>query len=239
MTTQPHPPAPSDPLVVAVDGPSGSGKSSVSRTVAQRLGLAYLDTGAMYRAVTWWCRQQGIDLDDLAAVATAAVEIDLRMGTDPSSPSVQVAGVVVDEAIRTTEISESVSRVAVNLDVRDELIRRQREIIAACARRGGVVAEGRDLTTVVMPAAPVRILLLASEDARLRRRALQVHGEAHQAAVSATHQQVVQRDQVDATVSSFMVAAPGVTTIDTSDLDMDGAVAAVLAVVAARTGVPV
>ncbi|HET7475948.1 MAG TPA: (d)CMP kinase [Dermatophilaceae bacterium] len=220
------------PLVVAIDGPSGSGKSSVARAVARQHGLAYLDTGAMYRALTWWCLDQGIDMADLGAVAAAAEEFDLRMGTDPAAPSVAVGNVVLDEAVRTTGISESVSQVAINLDVREVMRRRQRALIEAGVReRGGIVAEGRDITTVVAPDADVRILLVASEEARLRRRALEVHGETHQQAVSATHQQVVQRDRVDSTVSSFLEAAEGVTVVDTSDLDLEESVQAVLAVV--------
>lgn len=222
------------PLVIAIDGPSGSGKSSVSRAVAQRLDLAYLDTGAMYRAVTWWCAQQGVDLEDQSAVARAAKDLPLHMGTDPRSPSVQIAGVVIDEAIRTSEISESVSKVATNLGVRDELRDRQRALIAESAKSsGGVVAEGRDITTVVAPDADVRILLVANQQARLARRARELHGEADHAAVSSTHDQIVRRDKDDSTVSQFMEAAPGVTLVDTSDLDFQQSVQAVLDVVAA------
>src|SRR5450759_3397511 len=151
------------PLVIAIDGPSGTGKSSVSRAVAQRLDLAYLDTGAMYRALTWWCVQQGVDLEDQSAVARAAKELPLQMGTDPGSASVQVGGVVIDDAIRTTVISQLVSKVATNLDVRSELCERQRALIAeSVVTTGGVVAEGRDITTVVAADADVRILLSAS-----------------------------------------------------------------------------
>lgn len=225
------------PLVIAIDGPSGSGKSSVSRAVAQRLDLAYLDTGAMYRALTWWCAQQGIDLADEAAVARAAKKLPLHMGTNPNSSSVQVAGVVIDEAIRTSEISESVSQVATNLEVRSELCDRQRALIAESAERsGGVVAEGRDITTVVAPDADVRILLMASQGARLARRARELHGEAGHAAVTATHDQIVRRDRDDSTVSQFMEAAPGVTLVDTSDLDFEQSVDAVLEVVGSQTG---
>ena len=225
------------PLVIAIDGPSGSGKSSVSRAVARRLDLAYLDTGAMFRALTWWCAQQGVDLEDQSAVARAAKDLPLYMGTDPSSPSVQVAGVVIDEAIRTSEISESVSKVATNLAVRDELRDRQRALIAESVENsGGVVAEGRDITTVVAPDADVRILLVASQEARLARRAKELHGEADHAAVSATHDQIVRRDKDDSTVSQFMKAAPGVTLVDTSDLDLQQSVEAVLEVVATQTG---
>ena len=224
-------------LVIAIDGPSGSGKSSVSRAVARGLGLAYLDTGAMFRALTWWCLHEHVDLDDLEAVAEAARRLPLTMGTDPTAPSVQVGGVAVDEAIRRTEISSSVSRVATNLEVRAELLRRQRDIIADCSTAGsGVVAEGRDITTVVAPDADVRILLLASEEARLARRAKELHGEAHAEAVDATRDQIVRRDRDDSSVSQFMQAAPGVDTVDTSHLDLEQSVQAVLDVVATRTG---
>jgi CMP/dCMP kinase len=225
------------PLVIAIDGPSGSGKSSVSRAVAQRLDLAYLDTGAMYRALTWWCAQQGVDLEDQQGVARAAKALSLHMSTDPRTPSVRVAGVAVDEAIRTSQISESVSKVATNLEVRQELRNRQRALIAESVENsGGVVAEGRDITTVVAPDADVRILLVASQRARLVRRARDLHGDADQAAVSATHDQIVRRDRDDSTVSQFMEAAPGVTLLDTSDLDFQQSVEAVLDVVDSKTG---
>jgi len=225
------------PFVIAIDGPSGSGKSSVSTAVAQRLGLAYLDTGAMYRALTWWCFEQGVDLDDEPAVARAARDLPLHMGTDPACPSVQVGGVVIDEAIRSTVISESVSRVAINLGVRAELCDRQRVLIAeSLASAGGVVAEGRDITSVVAPDARVRILLSANQQARLARRARELHGDADQAAVEATHDQIVRRDNDDSTVSQFMQAAAGVTLVDTSDLDFAQSVEAVLDVVRTQTG---
>ena len=225
------------PLVIAIDGPSGSGKSSVSRAVAQRLNLAYLDTGAMFRALTWWCAQNGVDLDDQSAVALAAKNLPLQMGTDPYSPSVQVAGVEIDNAIRTSEISESVSKVATNLGVRAELRDRQRTLITESVQHsGGVVAEGRDITTVVAPDADVRILLVANQGARLARRAIELHGDADHAAVDATHDQIVRRDADDSTVSQFMHAAPGVTLVDTSDLDLQQSVGAVLGVVHTKTG---
>jgi CMP/dCMP kinase len=223
------------PLVIAIDGPSGSGKSSVSRAVALRLGLAYLDTGAMYRALTWWCVQQGVDLQDGPAVAHAAKALPLQMVTDPRSPSVEVGGVRIDEAIRTTTISELVSKVATNLEVRAEMRLRQRALIAESVHNdGGVVAEGRDITTVIAPDADVRILLTATQQARLARRAKELHGDADHAAVDATHDQIVRRDKDDSTVSEFMKAAPGVTLLDTSDLGFQQSVAAVLGVVRAR-----
>jgi cytidylate kinase len=229
------------PVVIAVDGPSGSGKSSVSKAVASRLGLAFLDTGAMYRAATVWCTRRGTDLSDAAGVAADVVAMPLEMGVDPGAPGVMLDGRDVAEEIRTTEVSAAVSKVAANLDVRAELKRRQRETIDAeraggFSRGHGVVAEGRDITTVVAPDADVRILLTASEEARLRRRALDVHGAADAEAVEATRDQVVRRDRDDSTVSQFVVAADGVVTVDSSDLDFEQTVEAVLAVVAKVTG---
>ncbi len=229
-------------LVVAVDGPSGSGKSSVSREVARRLGLAYLDTGAMYRAATWWCVHTGVPLADQDAVAQAVRDLPLDQGVDPDAPHVVVGGTDVGEAIRTTEISAAVSAVATNLAVRDELRRRQRAAIAVEAAASsfsegrGIVAEGRDITTVVAPDADVRILLTASEEARLARRARDVHGSDDDAAVEATRDQVLRRDADDSTVVQFHVAADGVVTVDSSDLDFEQTVAAVLQVVAEVSG---
>lgn len=221
-------------LVIAIDGPSGSGKSSVSKAVARALGVGYLDTGAMYRALTWWCLEEGIDLTDRDAVAQAALVLPLEMGTDPADPRVSVAGKPVDAAIRTTELSSVVSTVATNLDVREEMRRLQRALMAEISERtGGVVTEGRDITTVVAPDADVRILLTASEEARLRRRSAELHGEASASSIDATRDQIVRRDQEDSTVSVFTEAADGVVLVDTSDLDFEQSVAAVLAVVSA------
>lgn len=216
-------------LVVAVDGPSGSGKSSVSREVAQRLGLRYLDTGAMYRALTWWVLEQGVDLDDTARVAALARELPLEVSTSPGSDLLVVAGTDVSAAIREPRISAAVSRVATNAAVRAELVRRQREVVG----QGGIVVEGRDITTVVAPDAEVRVLLTATEPARVARRALEVHGRDDPAALAATHAHVVGRDAQDATVARFLQAAPGVSVIDSSELTFEATVQAVLDLVAA------
>lgn len=144
-------------LVVAIDGPSGTGKSTISRRLASELGLAYLDTGAMYRVATWWCLHLGLDLTDHEAVAEAVRTIPMEIGTDPAHPTFAVDGQDVAGEIRSTRISAAVSAVATNLGVRPELQRRQREAIAAELRPGsfsqgrGVIAEGRDITTVVAP----------------------------------------------------------------------------------------
>jgi cytidylate kinase len=222
----------SSSLVVAVDGPSGSGKSSVSRAVARALGVGYLDTGAMYRAVTWWCLEEGVELADREAVAQAARDIPLEMGTDPAHPRVLVSGRDVEPDLRTTRVSEVVSQVATNTAVRPVLQQLQRDLIRRiAAETGGVVAEGRDITTVVAPDADVRVLLTASVEARLRRRSTELHGHAEDSAVAATHDQIVRRDADDSTVSAFHEAADGVVLVDTSDLDFEGSVDAVLDVV--------
>jgi CMP/dCMP kinase len=224
---------PPSSLVVAIDGPSGSGKSTVARRVAEALGLRYLDTGAMYRALTWWALEQGVDLGDRARVAELARDLPLDVGTDPRRPTVRVGDVDVAEAIRETRISAAVSAVATNLGVRAELAARQRAIAAA----GGVVIEGRDITTVVAPGAPVRVLLTASETTRLHRRARDVHGAADAVAVAATRDQVLRRDADDAAVAQFLAAAEGVDVVDSSELSLDQTVAAVLDLVEERVGV--
>lgn len=226
--------APAAGFVIAVDGPSGSGKSSVSKAVARALGYGFLDTGAMYRALTWWCLDQGVDLGDGTAVLAAAQSLPLEIGTDPDHPSVAVDGNDVSAAIRESRISIRVSEVAVVVPVREVLCEQQRRLMdEAAAATGGVVAEGRDITTVVAPDAPVRVLLTASEQARLARRSRELHGDDDVTAVAATRSQIVDRDRADSTVSAFTVAADGVTTIDTSHLDFEQSVAAVLQVVAA------
>ena len=173
-------------FVVAIDGPSGSGKSSVSKQVARTLGYGYLDTGAMYRALTWWCLREDVDLDDADAVTAAAERLPLSIGTDPDDPTVTVDGVDVTADIRETRISTTVSAVAGVIPVR-ELMRGAPAPphLRGRAAEGGVVAEGRDITTVVAPDAPVRILLTASEEARLARRSTELHGAADEASVAA------------------------------------------------------
>ena len=217
-------------LVVAVDGPSGSGKSSVSREVARRLGLRYLDTGAMYRALTWWAIDRGVDPGDQPEVARLARELPLALGTTTDSSQVMVDGRDVSAAIREPRISAAVSAVATNLGVREELVRRQREIAAA----GGIVVEGRDITTVVAPDADIRVLLTANEQARLARRALEVHGSDDDDAIEATRDHVVRRDQQDSTVADFLEAGEGVTVVDSSHLSFEETVDAILDLVAAR-----
>ncbi len=232
--------ASSSPVTIAVDGPSGSGKSSVSRAVAAALGFGYLDTGAMYRALTWWCLDQGIDTADLPAVARAAETFPLEQGSDPKAPAVTVGGADVSDEIRSTRITGAVTAVATNPDVRPVLQRRQREAMAEiAARTGGVVAEGRDITTVVAPDADVRVLITASEEARLRRRSGDVAAAGEEVDAATLRAQVLDRDAADSAVSSFLTASEGVATLDTSELSFEESVAAVLALVASRPTAPV
>jgi cytidylate kinase len=218
---------PGKPLVVAIDGPSGSGKSSVSKEVARRLKLAYLDTGAMYRALTWYCLKTGVDLSDGAAVEQASEDLPLELSTSPNQEYVAVGGVDITADIREPRISSSVSAVATTLGARNELIRRQRELIVQHHHR--MVVEGRDITTVVAPNAEIRMLLTASEEARLRRRGIQLGGTQSKEELAA---QVIQRDAKDSTVVNFTRAADGVVTLDSSELDFEQTVDTALEIVA-------
>ncbi|MDO4917259.1 MAG: (d)CMP kinase [Rothia sp. (in: high G+C Gram-positive bacteria)] len=213
-------------LVIAIDGPSGSGKSSVSQAVAQHFNLEYLDTGAMYRALTWYCLDQSTDLTNPEAIIAAAEKFPLHQGTNPGQESIVVGATNVGEAIREPRISESVSAVASVPRVREILIQMQRDAIANSAN--GMVAEGRDITTVVAPDADARVLLTASEEVRLARRGLQLGGTQSSSELQA---QVVQRDARDSKVNNFTEAAPGVALVDSSDLDFEQTIAAVVAAV--------
>lgn len=222
-------PGPSRPLVVAIDGPSGSGKSSTARGVAVRLGLAYLDTGAMYRAATWLAVHEGVDLADQAAVARLVAGADLAVDLDPTQHGVTVQGHDVTSAIRQPEVSAAVSAVATNLEVRADLVSRQKRVIAEAS--GGIVAEGRDITTVVAPDAPVRVLLVADPAARVARRHAEL-GEAVDA--KAVTDQVIRRDRDDSTVAQFSSAAPGVTVLDSTYLSLEEVVEAICGLVPAE-----
>jgi CMP/dCMP kinase len=218
------------PLVVAIDGPSGSGKSSTARGVAQRLGLAFLDTGAMYRAATWLAMRRGVPLTETAAVAELVRNAEMDLMLEPNRFTIAIDGTDVTTAIRTPEVSAAVSAVATNLSVRADLVARQKKLIADAA--GGVVAEGRDITTVVAPDADVRVLLVADPQARVARR----HAElSDQADVEAVTDQVIRRDRDDSTVAQFTSAAPGVHVIDSTELSLDDVVAAICALVPAAS----
>ena len=239
-TSAPHDPSdlatprPAEGITIAIDGPAGSGKSTVSRLVAEALDGGILDTGAMYRAVAWWCLDQGIDLTDRDAVARAAEEIDLDLGTDPAGATVVVAGTDITAEIRAQHISQRVSEVATNTLVRPILQRRQRDLLfGAAAERGFCVAEGRDITTVVAPDAHVRVLLTASDEERMRRRAAELDLEDNEETRARMADQVLRRDRDDSAVSEFLTAAGGVEAVDTTGLGIEDVVEQVLMLVAA------
>ena len=222
--------------MVAIDGPSGSGKSSTARGVADRLGLCFLDTGAMYRAATWLAVREGVDLTDSDAVARLVGDAAFDLDLDPQNPTIAINGHDVTDQIRLPEISAAVSAVATNLGVRTELVARQQRLISQAG--AGVVAEGRDITTVVAPDADVRVLLLADPAARVARRHAELGHEVDHADVT---DQVIRRDQDDSTVAQFHSAAPGVHVIDSTYLDLEQVIDAICALapgVNGRTGVP-
>ena len=216
-------------LVVAVDGPAGSGKSSVSRAAASALGFDYQDTGAAYRAFALHALDEGIDLDDADAIVAALPDFRYAIATDPdAAPSVTVGGRDVTDEIRTPRVTGAVSSVAKLPEVRRYMVDLFRRIIAATEKRG-IVTEGRDITTVVTPDAQVRILLTASEAARMARRSAEVTGQS----ADETARQLADRDRRDSKVVDFMTAAPGVETVDSTHLDFDQTVQAVVTLVRA------
>lgn len=209
---------------MAMDGPSGSGKSSTSRGVARRLGLRYLDTGAMFRAVTWWMLQHGIDVDDAAAVARHAEDPVLQSGTDPDAPTITVDGTDVAGPIRSPEVTSAVSAVSAVPEVRTRLLRDQREIIG----HGGIVVEGRDIGTVVAPDAAVKVYLTADPEARAARRTAELSG----GDVSSTQQDLLRRDRIDSGRATAPLAmAHGAHHIDTTAFTLDQVVDQVVALV--------
>ncbi|MEV4262357.1 (d)CMP kinase [Kribbella sp. NPDC049584] len=210
-------------MIIAVDGPSGSGKSSTARGVATRLGLRFLDTGAMYRAVTWSAVEHGLELDDTAAVAQRARDLRLEISTDPGHQFVIADGTDVTAAIREPRISEVVSKIATNLDVRKELIRRQRAIIDNAQPSGGIVVEGRDIATVVATDAELKVLLTADQEARMARRGAEVGS----LTAEQLRDQIIRRDADDSTVSEFQVASDGAVTIDSTYMSLEEVIDAI------------
>jgi len=216
-----------DRLVIAIDGPSGSGKSSASRGVAKALGLAYLDTGAMYRAVTCVFLEAGVDPADEAGVIAATLGADLEISTDPDDQWVRVNGQDVTTAIREPEVSSKVSAVSTVAECRANLVARQRAIIESAP--AGIVAEGRDITTVVAPDADVRLLLSADPAIRMARRQLELGDKVDAAQLA---DQVLRRDSDDSTLVNFTTAADGVTHLDGTYLTLEQTIQAVLDMVA-------
>jgi CMP/dCMP kinase len=217
-------------IVVAIDGPSGSGKSSTSRGVASRLGLRYLDTGAMFRAVTWWMLREGVDVQDPAAVAARTTEPEIVSGTDPSAPTITVDGVDVATAIRGSDVTAAVSPVSAVPAVRARLLELQRAVIANALTGPGIVVEGRDIGSVVAPEAPVKVYLTADPAARAVRRAAEVAGSD----VAATQESLLARDKIDSgRATAPLTMAEGAVHLDTTPYTLDEVVDRVVALVRA------
>lgn len=215
-------------LVVAVDGPAGSGKSSVSKAVARELGYSYYDTGAAYRALAYAVLDAGVDASNEDAVLALQGSVFYLASEDPDNQVFSVDGVDVTEAIRGHEVSSSVSAIAKHPRVRQALVDHFRDVIASCARPG-IVMEGRDITTVVAPDAPVRVLLTADEETRIARRQAEVAGTV---AAPSVAQALSSRDRSDQAVVDFMNAAPGVTLLDSTPLTFDETVRELLRIIA-------
>jgi len=204
--------------VVAVDGPSGSGKSTISRRLAEALAARYLDTGAMYRAVTWAVLRDGIDPRDEDAVTKVARSVALTIGVDPREPHFAVDGTPVDRPIRGPEVTQAVSAVSAVKAVRALLVAQQRKIIGESTR---IVVEGRDIGTVVAPDANLKVYLTASVDERARRRSAESAAEQ-----SATAADLNRRDQLDSTrAADPLRQADDAVVLDTTALGIDEVVA--------------
>jgi cytidylate kinase len=211
---------------IAIDGPAGSGKSSVSKAVARTLGFGYLDTGSAYRALAWHVLDRGADTDDSDAVRAAASDFPVRLGLDPDDRTVRVGDVEITEAIREPRVSGAVSGVARVPEVRAQVNELFRMLVAESSYPA-VVVEGRDITTVVAPDAPVRILLTAAPEVRAARRAGELAGENAAAVAAALHK----RDASDSAVVDFLNAAEGVEVVDSTELDFPQTIDAVLTVI--------
>ncbi|HEX5729701.1 (d)CMP kinase [Microbacterium sp.] len=220
-----------DVTIVAIDGPAGSGKSSVSKEVARRLGFGFLDTGAAYRSLAWHALAHGADTSDSASVLDVVGDFDFAISLDPDDYWVRVGRTDVTAAIREPRVTDAVSGVARVPAVRQTVNALFRSMVAG-SERPGVVVEGRDITTIVAPDAPVRILLTAAPAVRAARRSAELTGHDAGAVADALHR----RDAADSTVVDFLTAAPGVEVVDSSDLDFEQTVDAVLDVV--RTVLP-
>lgn len=222
--------------VIALDGPSGTGKSTVARRLASALGAGYLDTGAMYRAVTLCALRAGVTPSDHPAVTLAVAECRLSMTPDPANPGVRIDGEDVAEEIRGAEVTGAVSAVSAIADVRKLLVAEQRRIIeAVLADRGGIVVEGRDIGTTVAPDAVLKMYLTASEQARAGRRHRQDSATGRKSTVEAALASVTGRDKIDSTrAASPLRKAEDAIELDTTDLDARGVVAILLSLVEER-----
>ncbi len=213
-------------MIVAIDGPSGTGKSSTSKAVAAQLGLSYLDTGAQYRAITWWMVSNGIDITDPSAIAAVAGKPEIVSGTDPENPTITVDGTDVGGPIRTQEVTSKVSAVSAVPEVRALITELQRSIAASAAT--GIVVEGRDIGTTVLPGADLKIFLTASPEARAARRS----GELKGADVDSTREALLKRDAADSSrKTSPLAKADDAVEVDTSELTLQQVIECVVTLV--------
>ncbi|MHB8794299.1 MAG: (d)CMP kinase [Candidatus Nanopelagicales bacterium] len=227
------------PPVIAVDGPAGSGKSSVCRGVAARLGLRYLDTGAMYRAMTWAMLEAGVDPDDADAVAAHAPDVTITSGTDPSAPTIHLDGIDVAGPVRGEAVTGAVSAVSAVPAVRDLLVRVQRdEVAAAVAAGAGIVVEGRDITTVVLPDADLKVFITADPEVRAHRRAAEDAGRGSATGdIARTHTSILERDAKDTSrAASPLALADDAVLVDTTDMALDEVIDRVCALADALPG---
>ncbi|MGK4580400.1 (d)CMP kinase [Kitasatospora sp. HPMI-4] len=226
----------SAPVVVAIDGPSGSGKSTVSRAVAARLGLSFLDTGAMYRAMTWWMLTNDVDVEDAEAVATACGKPLIVSGTDAAGPTITVDGQDVSGPIRGLEVTSKVSAVAAVPQVRARLVELQRGCAEVAER--GIVAEGRDMGSVVFPGATLKVFLTASQAARAERRAAELRAKGvDEATIAAMAADLTRRDAADSSRETDPLAqAPDAVLVDTSDLTLEQVIDRITGLVQERSG---
>jgi cytidylate kinase len=212
-------------MVVAIDGPSGSGKSTVARGAASALELRYLDTGAMYRAVTWLALRRGIPVDDARALAELAAAAELAITADPAAPAISAEGTDVSQLVRSAEVTVAVSAVSADAGVRAAMVARQRAIIG----EGGIVVEGRDIGTTVAPDAAVKIFLTADSATRARRRADQDGQSTAAAALAGTEADLTRRDAADSSrAASPLAQAPDAIVIDSSALSPEQVVARIV-----------
>ena len=224
------------PVIVVLDGPAGTGKSTVSREIAARLGLSFLDTGAMYRAMTYWLLQNDVDVDDAEAVATASGKPVVHSGTDAAGPTITVDGCDVSGPIRGAEVTAAVSAVSAVPEVRIRMVELQRG--SAAAAPVGIVAEGRDLGTVVFPGADLKVFLTASADIRATRRAAQL-GVADPAGIAEIRADIERRDAADSgRAASPLAKADDAVEVDTTEMSPEEVIARIIDLVRERAAVP-
>ncbi|GLW18553.1 cytidylate kinase [Streptomyces sp. NBRC 13847] len=218
-------------MIVAIDGPAGTGKSSTSKAVAAKLGLGYLDTGAQYRAITWWMLNNGIDVDDAIAVADAAAKPVIVSGTDPAAPTITVDGLDAAGPIRTQEVTAAVSAVSAVPEVRALITDLQRSIAAEAPE--GIVVEGRDIGITVLPDADLKIFLTASPEARAARRSGELKGKEAQATdLAATREALIKRDAADSgRKTSPLAKADDAVEVDTTELTLEQVIECVVTLI--------